>query len=371
MAGCGMLHGMTAGKVLRVAALVALAGLWSGPALGKSKLQGDALRQACIGAFGDRDHFDWVPRMGLGNALATCSAAIVQFPDDAEVQLYHAVARDQLAERGGTQDDNLFATEVYRELADSGPEMAEYALATMFDESSGVSTSDALATMQRAREGEFGHSIRCEALRSFGQVDLDGNGPFYDVAEAERLAHGNYVCAGFLAGMYWNGYAAASDLTLSVADYARYAAVHGDANAMAMTGLFYAHGTGSTDIDPQLQGQYEARRDAERAGYWLLLAYWATRSSMRPEVHDDFWHGQHLQSAAVVEAMQTALKALGLYENEIDGNFIAPTQLALEMFEGSDIDAVFQAVRAKEKYDPSLGPREALHIGRAAIAGAD
>lgn len=366
-----MWHEVTARRVLRVAVLIALAGLWSGPALAKAKLHGETLRQACIGAFGDRDHFDWVPRMGLINALATCRAALVQFPDDADVRFYHAVARDQFAERGGTQDDNLFATDAYRELAEGGMGIAQYALGTMFDENAGVSTGDALSNMERARAGEFGQSIRCEALRTFGQANLDGNGPFYDVTEAERLAHGNYVCAGFLTGMYWSGYATATDLPLTVADYARYAAVHGDPNAMAMTGLFYTYGTGSTDIDPQLQGHYEARKDAERAGYWLLLAHWATRSSMRSQAHDDFWEGQHLQSAAVVEAMQTALRALGHYDGEIDGNYLAPTQQAVSAFEASDIDAVFQTVRAKEKYDPDLGPREALHIGSAAIAVAD
>lgn len=366
-----MLHKMTADRVLRVAALIALAGVWSGPALAKTKLQGESLRQACIGAFGDRDHFSWVPRMGLTNALSVCNAALVQFPDDAEVRLYHAAARDQFAELGGTQDDNLFATGVYRELAAGGVGTAEYALATMFDESSGVSTSDALTTMQRARAGEFGQSIRCEALRTFGQADLDGNGPFYDAAEAQRLSHGNYLCAGFFVNMYWSGYASDDVLLLPLGDYTRYAAVHGDPSAMAMTGLFYAYGTGSTDIDMQLQGQYEARQDAERAGYWLLLARWATRSSMRGTVYADFWEGRHLQSAVIVEAMQTALKALGHYDGEVDGNYLAPTQQALTAFEASDIDAVFQMVRAKEKYDPSLGPREALHIGSAVTAGAD
>jgi hypothetical protein len=366
-----MLHETTTGRVLRAAALLALLGLWSGPALAKTKLLDQALRQACITAFGDRDHFDWVPRMGLTSAMATCEAALAQFPDDPEVRFFHAVAKDQLAERGGTQDDNLFAAQTYRELADGGLGVAQYALGTMFDEDSGVSTSVALRYMEQARAGEFGQSIRCEALRTFGQADLDGNGARYDVAAAESMAHGNYVCAGMLTGMYWSGYASANDLPLSVGDYARYAAVHGDANAMALTGLFYTYGTGSTDIDLQLQGQYEAKKDSERAGYWLLLAYWATKSSMRSQAHDDFWQGQHLQSAAVVEAMQTALEELGLYDGEIDGNYIARTQLALELFEASDIDAVFQTVRAKEKYDPSLGPREALHIGGAAIAGAD
>ena len=355
----------------RIAALIALMGLWGGPALAKTKLQGEDLRQACIGAFGDREHFDWVPRMGLSNALAVCAAAIVQFPDDVDVRFTHAVARDQFAERGGTQDDNLFATEVYRELAASGLPMAEYALGTMFDESSGVTTADALSYMQRAREGEFGQSIRCEALRTFGQADLDGNGAFYDAAAAEGLSHGNHVCAGFFASMYWSGYASEADLQLPLGDYVRYAAVHGDANAMAMTGLFYAYGAGSTDIDLQLQGQYTARQDAERAGYWLLLANWATRSSMRSAAYVDFWDGRHLQSAVIVEAMQTALKALGHYDGEIDGNYLAPTQQALSAFEASDIDAVFQMVRAKEKYHPSLGPREAVHVGAAAIAIAD
>lgn len=366
-----MLHKMTAGRVLRVAALLALAGLWSGPALAKTKLHGEALRQACIGAFGDRDHFDWLPRMGLTNALAACRAALIQFPDDLEVRFYHAVARDQFAERGGTQNDNLFATAEYRKLAADGMELAQYGLGTMFDENSGVTTEVALSYMQRAREGEFGQSIRCEALRTFGQADLDGNGAFYDVAKAERLAQGNYVCAAYLAGMYWSGYIGADALPLPLGDYVRYAAVHGDANAMAMNGLFYTYGTGSTDIDMQLQGQYAVRQDAERAGYWLLLAYWATRSSMRSAAYVDFWEGRHLQSAVIVEAMQTALKALGHYGGPIDGNYLTPTQQALSAFEASDIDAVFQMVRAKEKYHPSLGPREPVHVGTAAIAMAD
>lgn len=366
-----MLHEITTGKAPLLAALIIPAVLWVGPALAKSKLEGAALREACIGAFGDEEHFDWVPRMGVGAAIAICRRAVEQFPDDPEVRFYHAVARDQFAERGGTQEDNLFATAEYRELAEDGMGVAQYALGTMFDEDAGVTAEDALSYLRRAKNGEFGQSIRCEALRTFGQSDLDGHGPSYDVAEAERLAHGNYVCAAYLAGMYWSGYIAADDLPLRLDNYVRYAAVHGDPNAMAMTGLFYTYGTDSSDIDFQLQGQYEARQDAERAGYWLLLAYWGTRSSMRSQVHADFWAGQHLQSATVVEAMQAALKALDLYDGDIDGNFLAPTEQALATFEASDIDAVFQAVRAKEKYDPDLGPREALHIGGAAIAGVD
>jgi hypothetical protein len=364
-----MLQEMTTGRALRGAALLALMALWNQPALAKSKLQGEPLRLTCTGAFGDRDHFDWIPRMGIENALATCSRALAEFPDDAEVRFYNAVARDQFAERGGTQEDNLFATAEYRVQAENGMGIAQYALGTMFDEDSGVSTQDALSYMNRARAGEFGQSIRCEALRTFGQADLDGNGPSYAVDEAEQLAHGNYVCAAYLVGMYWSGYASAADLPLSVADYVRYAAVHGDPNAMAMTGLFYTFGTGSMEIDLQLQDQYTARRDPERAGQWLILAYWATRSSMRKDVHTDFWDGQHLQSFSVVEAMQTALKSLGHYDGEIDGNYLTPTQEALAAFEASDIDALFQAVRAKEKYDPSLGPREVIHIGDAALAG--
>lgn len=366
-----MMYETTAGRALRLAGLLALIGLLSGPALAKTKLQDEAVRGACIEAFGDRDHFDWVPRMGISAAMSICSRALVQFPDDPDVRFYHAVARDQFAERGGTQEDNLFATAEYRELAEDGMGVAQYALGTMFDENSGVTTADALAYLRRAREGEFGQSIQCEALRTFGQSDLDGNGPSYDVAEAERLAHGNYVCAAYLAGMYWSGYIAADDLALSLADYVRYAAVHGDPNAMAMTGLFYTFGTGSVEIDLQLQGQYTARRDPERAGQWLILAYWATRSSMRENVHTDFWDGQHLQSFSVVEAMQTALKGLGHYDGEIDGNYLTPTKDALAAFEASDLDAVFQALRAKEKYNADLGPREALHIGAAAIAGTD
>jgi hypothetical protein len=362
---------MTSGKALPIVALIALTGLWSEPALAKTKLQGEALRQACIGAFGDRDHFDWIPRMGLDNAVAVCRRAIAQFPDDREVRLYHAISRDQFAEHGGTQDDNIYATSVYRELAADGLQVAEYALGTMFDENSGVTAEDALAYMTRARTGEFGASIRCEALETFGFADLDGNGPSYDVAAAESMAHGNYLCAGSLINMIWNGYASASDLPLQLGEYTRSAAVHGDPAAMAMLGLFYAHGTGSTDIDPQLQGQFTARQDAERAGSWLLLGYWGTRSAWSPARYAEFWDHNHLLSPVVVEAMQTMLKTLGYYEGEVDGNFLPATQQALASFEASDIDTLFQSVRAKEKYAPGLGRREAAHIGNAAISAGD
>ncbi len=362
-----MLHGMTSGKALRIAALIVFASLLSGPALAKSKVQDAALRQACIGAFGDQEHFDWTPRTGLDNALATCRSAIAQFPDDAEVQLYYAVARDQFAERGGTQDDNLYATEVYRRLADEGLPMAQYALGTMFDESAGVSAEEGQSYMTRARDGEFGTAVSCEAVRTFGLVDIDGNGPSYDIAAAESMAHGNYVCAGYLVNMYWYGYATPGDLPLSIADYARYAAVHGDPMAMAIVGLFYAFGTGSTDIDAKLQGQYTARQDEEKAGAWLLLAYWGTKSSMRPEIRSEFWDYGYLLWPPIVTAMQTTLGTLDLYDGPADGNFGDSTRAALAAFEASDVDALFQMVRAKEKYAAELGERELLHIGAPAL----
>lgn len=362
-----MLHGTTSGIVV---AFVVTA-LCSGPALAKTKLPDEALRQSCISAFGDRDHFDWVPRMGITNALSVCQSALARFPDDPQVQLYHAISRDQLADRGGDQADNLFATQVYRRLAADGVPLAEYALGTMFDESSGVSTEDGLAYMTRARAGEFGESIRCEALRTFGLADLEGSGPSYDVAAAASMAHGNYVCAGFLTGMFWSGYAMPDDLPLPVEDYARYAAVHGDPVAMAMVGLFYAYGAGSTELEPQLQGQSAARQDAERAGYWLLLAHWGTTSSWRPERHAEFWEQDHLLSPVVVEAMQTALTALGYYDGDIDGNFLPSTQEALTTFEELDLDGTFQLVRTKEKYNLALGAREAMHIGPAAMTVGD
>lgn len=363
-----MLHGMTSRRLLPAAAIVAVVGLLGSPALAKSKLSAEDAKAACIGAFGDRDHFDWVPRMGLENALLACEWAIAGFPDEPEVRLSQAMARDQNAERGGNQQDNHYATIAYRELAADGVPLAQYALGTMFDENSGVSTADALTVMTRARDGAFGASIRCEALRTFGYSDLDGNGPSYDVAAAESMAHGNYVCAGYLANMFWNGYASADDLPLQVGEYARYAAVHGDPAAMAMLGLFYAYGTGSSEIEPQLQGQFTARQDAERAGYWLLLAYWGTRSAWSTAHHAEFWDDNHLLSPVIVEAMQTGLKALGHYAGDIDGNFLPATQDAIAAFEASDLDAAFQSVRAKEKYAPALGRREMMHIGKAAMS---
>ena len=69
--------------------------------------------------------------------------------------------------------------------------------------------------------------------------------------------------------------------------------------------------------------------------------------------------------------MQTALTALGLYSGPIEGTFGDTTRMALEAFEASDMDAVFQMVRAKEKYDSALGQREPLHIGDAAMAVTD
>lgn len=362
-----MLRGTTSGTLLPLAAIALLSGLLSGPALAKPKLQSDAARQACIGAFGDRDHFDWVPRMGLENALSACQLAIERFPDDPEVRLYNAIARDQFAERGGSQQDNLAATEAYRELAEAGVPLAQYALGTMFDENSGVSTEEGLSYLTRARDGEFGVSISCEALRSFAYNDLDGNGPHYDIAAAESAAHGNYVCAGYLANMSWNGHASASDLPLPLGDYVRYAAVHGDPAAMTLLGLFYAFGTGSSEIDTLLQGQYTARQDAERAGYWLLLAYWGTRSAWNRNNYDTFWGGDALDTVATVEALQTALKALGRYDGAVDGVYGADLYQAVQAFGAADVDALFQTVRAKEKYPSSLGPREVAHIGDGAL----
>ena len=366
-----MLHGKTSGTLLLVAASIALAGLLSSPALAKSKLSVEAARQACITAFGDRDHFDWVPRMGLDNALAACQRAIGAFPDDPEVRLYHAVARDQYAERGGDQQDNVHATETYRALAAEGLPLAQYALGTMFDESAGVSTEEGLSYLARARDGEFGVSISCEALRSFGFNNLDGNGPHYDVAAAESAAHGNYVCAGYLANMFWNGYASPSDLPLPLGDYVRYAAVHGDPAAMALLGLFYTFGTGSTDIDTLLQGQYTARQDAERGGSWLLLAYWGTRSTWNPDNYQRFWHDDVLLGPVMVTALQTALNALGRYDGALDGTPDPELQQALDAFGSADVDALFQTIRAKEKYEPGLGSREMVHIGDAAMAAGD
>ncbi|KQX43002.1 hypothetical protein ASD04_03385 [Devosia sp. Root436] len=353
--------------MLPIAAILIFAGLSSGPALAKSKVQDQTLRLACIGAFGDREHFDWVPRMGLDNALATCRSAIAQFPDDAEVQFYNAVARDQFAESGGTQDDNLYATEVYRRLATSGLPVAQYALGTMFDEAAGVGTEESLGYMIDARAGVFGASIRCEALRTFGLADLDGNGPSYDIVAAEGMAHGNYVCAGHLANMFWNGYVSASDLPLPLGDYVRYAAVHGDPAAMTLLGLFYTFGTGSTEIDALLQGQYTARQDLERAGYWLLLAYWGTKSAWSQNNYDTFWGGDALNSVTTVEALQTALKALGRYDGAVDGVYGADLYQAIQAFGSADVDALFQTVRAKEKYAAGLGEREPLHIGTTAV----
>jgi hypothetical protein len=366
-----MVHGTTSGKLLATFIAVLVLGSPSAEAKEKDPAQAEATRQACIGAFGDRDHFDWLPRMGLQNALDVCRSAIARFADDAEVRLYYAIARDQFAERGGTQQDNLYATDTYRELAAAGVPLAQYALGTMFDEDAGVSTQDALDYLAQSRNGDFGASIRCEALRTFGYADLDGNGAFYDVAAAESMAHGNYVCAAYLVDMYRTGHVNAQDLPLPLADYARYAAVHGDPAAMALVGLFYAYGTGSMDIDALLQGQYSARQDAEKAGYWLLLAHWATKSSMRPDVHQDFWDHDHLLSPTVMSAIQTALAALGFYEGQPSGTNDQATQDGMAAFEASNFDAVFQAVRAKEKYAGDLGPRVPLHIGDAALAPAD
>lgn len=365
-----MLHGKTSGTLLRLVALIALIALPNAPALAKSKLSPEAAKQACITAFGDRDHFDWVPRMGLDNALSVCQRAIDGYPDDAEVRLFYAIARDQYAERGGNQQDNVYAAETYRDLAAEGLPLAQYALGTMFDENAGVSTDEGLSYLTRARDGEFGVSISCEALRTFGFNDLDGNGPHYDVAVAERASHGNYVCAGYLANMFWNGYLGASDLPLPLGDYVRYAAVHGDPAAMALLGLFYTFGTGSTEIDTYLQGQYTARQDAERGGSWLLLAYWGTKSAWSPDNYQRFWRDDVLLGPVMVEALQTALNALGRYDGALDGTPDPELQQALDAFGSADVDALFQSIRAKEKYPAGLGSRVMIHIGDGAVAAA-
>lgn len=347
----------------------------SAPVVAKDKappvIEGEALVRACVNAFGGEDLFAWTPRMGIGNAVATCESAVALSPDDPEVQFYYAVARDQFAERGGTQADNIYATKVYRKLAGDGFGIAAYALATMFDEDTGISEAEALAILQQATAGEFGPAIQCDTLRTMAFSDIDGSSADFDMATAERSAVGNHVCAGIVANMFWRGQIGQYDLTRPLDAYVRYAAVHGDPLAMAVLGLFYAAGTDSTTIPEPLRGQYTAQLDTERAGYWLLLAYWGTRSVMGQADYDSYWSEQMFVDPVTAGALQAGLKGLGLYTGAVDGAWGEGSAGALEAFMASgEIDALFQRVRGLETIDADLGTMAPMHIEVPAIAQA-
>lgn len=366
-----MFHSPNSALIVGVLAVVAVLGA---PALAKEKLpvviEGAALDRACINAFGGPEYFSWVPRMGIQNAVSTCERAIAQSPDDPDVQFYNAVARDQFAERGGTQDDNLFATKIYRKLAEGGHELAEYALATMFDEDVGVDESAALATLRQAAAGELDAAVQCDALRSLAFSDIDGDTEF-DMAAAEDAAVGNYVCAGIVANMFWRGQVGQYELTRPLDSYVRYAAVHGDPMVMPVLGLFYAGGTDSTEIPAPLGGQYTAEKDIERAGYWLLLGYWGTQSVMGQAAYDSYWDGQMFVDPVTAEALQAGLKGLGLYSGGVDGVWGEGSASALEAFMASgEIDALFQRMRVLEPMDARLGEMMPTHIDTPAIAQA-
>ncbi|UJW85822.1 hypothetical protein [Devosia sp. SL43] len=360
-------------KSVLICSILAAAAL-STPALAKDKapvvIEGAALDRACINAFGGQEHFSWTPRMGIQNAVSTCQRAVEQSPDNPDIQFYNAVARDQFAERGGTQDDNLFATKIYRKLAADGHELAEYALATMFDEDVGVSESEALATLQHAAAGELDAAVQCDALRSLAFSDIDGDTDF-DMAAAEDAAKENYVCAGIVANMFWRGQVGQYELTRPLDSYVRYAAVHGDALSMAVLGLFYADGTDSTTIPDPLKGQYTAEMDTERAGYWMLLSYWGTQSVMRQTDYDNYWSGQMFVDPVTAGAMQAGLEGLGLYSGAVDGVWGEGSAGALEAFLTSgQIDELFQGVREAEPMDDALGGMVPTHIDTQAIAQA-
>ena len=366
-----MFHSPNSALICRVLATIVVL---STPALAKDKappvIEGAALDRACINAFGGDEHFSWIPRMGVANAMATCEGAVAQSPDNPDVQFYYAVARDQFAERGGTQDDNIFATKLYRKLAAGGHELANYALATMFDEDVGLSEGEALATLLQAAAGDFGPAIQCETLRSLSFSDIDGANDF-DMAAAESAAVGNYVCAGVVANMFWRGSVGQYTLSRPLDSYVRYAAVHGDPLVMAVLGLFYAGGTDSTEIPAPLGGQYTAEKDIERAGYWLLLAYWSTQNFFAPADYDAYWSGQMFVDPVTAEALQAGLKGLGLYSGAVDGVWGEGSAGALEAFTASgNIDELFQRVRVLEPMDAALGEMVPAHIDTPAIAQA-
>jgi hypothetical protein len=353
-----------------LAAVAAFAGCAT-PAFAKTKgmpdLSGAALDRACINAFGGQENFAWAPRMGLLYAQMICESAAEQSPDNADVQFYNAVARDQWAERGGTQDDNLYATKVYRRLAAQGHDLGSYALATMFDEDTGVTAEDARAMLDRAAEGTYGAGVQCDAMRI---RDYSGMVAF-DMAAAEAAAVGNPVCAGVAADVFWRGNVGDYDLARPLDSYVRYAAAHGDFSAMAVLGVFYAGGTGSTTITDILRDQYTAEQDPERAGYWLIIAFWGMQSVMPQADYDSYWYGQMFNDPVTAGALQTGLKALGYYAGPTDGVWNDDSLVALGSFVISGkVDPLFQRVRALEPMDATLGELMPIHVDLPAVSEA-
>jgi hypothetical protein len=367
-----MFHSPNTARTFRI---LSLALALSVPAVAKDKgppvIEGAALDRACANAFGRPDEFSWTPRMGIVNAVATCERAMAQSPDNPDVQFGYAVARDQFAERGGEQADNIYATKVYRKLAGEGHALATYALATMFDEDTGITEDQARRILEDAVAGEYGPAVQCDTLRTFAYSSIDNSDAPFDMATAEALAVGSPVCAGVAASMFWRSPVGEYELTGPLDSYVRYAATHGDFMAMAVLGLFYADGTDSTTIPDPLKGEYTAVKDTERAGYWMLLSYWGSSSVMQVDEYDSYWGGQMLVDPLTTGAMQAGLKGLGLLDGPVDGKWGEGSAGALEAFMASgEIDALFQRVRALETIDSELGTLGAAHIDTAAIAEA-
>ncbi len=327
-----------------------------------------AVELLCLGAFKNGGEFTWEPPMTISNALAVCEAALREKPESLDLQFYYAVARDVWAQwGGGSPADDYYAVTAYRELAEQGYTMAEYALGTMYDEDAGVTEAEGIAIQARAVAGEFGLAAACQSyLALVAQDDLEAAGLTFEAASFERKARDSAMCSSRILNIV--SYAGPGEFAtaLPMEHYARVGATNGTGWGMYYLGAFYAVGS-SGSYSPAFTGRVTLTRNLERGGMWLLLHYWwSMQRTDLVRTHDE-WFGQYYNGDTAL-ALQTALKSLGYYSGTIDGNIGPQSKAALSAFLAADIaDTLFQRIRTEEPTHPLLPRMGDVRLGDAAL----
>lgn len=305
------------------------------------------LGSRCLDAFGVTGDFHWQTLLGYEDALAVCEAAMRENPNDQHIRFAYAVARDMISEQRNNPADNFYAVDAYRSLLEEGYTLAGYALATMYDEDSGVTVDEAAGLYSETISSTVPASAKCMAM-----VELDK--PAFGEGQArpetllaiEPLARSSPICASYLLETA-SGLDAIPPLPLALDEYAKFAAIHGHSRPMQRLGDYYAAG-GAAYTTAKYAGRINLQQDTLRSGDWFLVAF-GMAWLRNPELAEESWFEMLASSPSRSRSMQTSLKQLSLYDGAIDGDFGPRSQRAILTFvEREMTNPLFQRVRSTE-----------------------
>ena len=257
--------------------------------------------------------FETLQRNALA-AIQACSAAVIQAPD-----LPHYVAL--LARATAAAGDLGRAVELYQQAADQGDLRAMVSLAQLYESGNGVpqDASIALALYDRAAAGGSP-----DALINLAVSLLDGQGVPADPDRAiellRRAAAGGSAKAIFNLGVLAQD--GKVDTPAAALDYFRKAATAGEVGAYRAAAILLDEGRG-VDRNPEEAANMLLRGAAEDSG----------------EINAMLESSAGEWTAPTLMAVQTRLKAAGLYTKGIDGVPGPSLFAALSAWRGGGFDA--------------------------------